>query len=154
MNSTDPLDESEKTLNRDAVFWFGALSIIFGCIIELLLILFFCTSVFFTSKSNDLKSAYFFITVIGYIVDIISSGSALLTQLLDPGNVTVYSAISKFTVLYSDFHLGLLSALMGLNRCTALAFPFIHNKVSIKVLIFRDAGKFCRSREHCTKIDC
>ena len=135
MNSTELTEDETATLNHDFVFWIGAAVMIIGCILEFLMVVFFFVKVFCSSKSNDLKSAYFLLSVIGYIVDIISSGSALTTQLCDPSNKTIYSVISKFTVIYSEFHLGLLSVLMGLNRCTALAFPFINKKVTIRLTI-------------------
>ena len=129
MDYLEVSEEENTTLNRDFVFWTGATGIIVGCILEFAIVMFFIVKVFCTTKSSDLRSAYFLICVVGYVVDIISSGSALATQLFDPSSKTVYSLISKGIVLYSDFHLGLLTVLMGLNRCTALAFPFINKKV-------------------------
>ena len=132
MNSTEPPLDDDPIFQRDVIFWVTTIGLLLGSLVEIMLVIFFCSDVFFTRKKNDLRSTYFFITVIGYIVDIISSGSAAINQLVDPANLTTYSTVSKFTVLYSDMHLGLLSTLMGLNRCTALAFPLVHNKVSIR----------------------
>ena len=133
-NSSDLAVEDDPIFQRDAIFWVTTLSLLLGCLVEIILVIFFCSDIFLTRKKSDLKSAYFFISIIGYVVDIISSGSAAINQLIDPANLTTYSIISKFTVLYSDIHLGLLSTLMGLNRCTALAFPFAHNKVRSNVI--------------------
>lgn len=130
MNPTSSPAQDIGVVN-DFFSYFNFFILSFGCIVEILLVLFFCIDVFFKSKQTHLKSAYFLISVIGYIVDIISSGSAVLSKLIDPYYITTYSVISKLTVLYSDMHLGLLSALMGFNKCTALALPFIHNQVRI-----------------------
>ena len=129
MDSTIFSSDKDVVVNKSFIFYFSMSILAFGCFVEVILVIFFCKKVFLSSKNSDLKSAYFLINVIGYIVDIISSGSSTIMEIFDPDYITIYSAIAKFTVLYSDMHLGLLSALMGFNRCTALTFPFAHRKV-------------------------
>src|SRR5690606_6274508 len=97
MNSTYLPAEDEAILERDVVFWFSTIIQVIGCITEFILLIFFCTKVFFTRKKNDLRSSYFLIIVIGYVIDIISSGSGVLNQFVDPAFVTSYSTFSKFT---------------------------------------------------------
>ena len=133
MSDTEPINQSSETaiIEHDIFFWGSFSFSIIGCFMEFFLLIFFCNE-FRKPGLSYLKTAYFMLLNYGYLLDIIATMTWNLAEALQPHHQGRLTAAGTIVIFYSEFQLGLWSALLGINRYTALVYPFIHNKVRRK----------------------
>ena len=130
MPATGTIDiYSETAVTEHDFFFWGAFSLsVVGCFMELLLLIFFCNE-FQKPSSSHLKAAYFILLNYGYLLDIIATMIWNLAEVIQPDHSGKLTVAGTIVIFYSEFQLGFWSTLLGINRYTALVYPFIHNKV-------------------------
>lgn len=77
------------------------------------------------------RSAYFIILVSMYVLDIVFSIAWIYGHLVFYSRFAPYMIAVNVVQWYAQNLLGFWEALLGLNRCTALAFPMLHNMVGL-----------------------
>ena len=98
-------------------------------VLTLLVAVFLCHQ--FTKPKSIFRSAYFVILTYSYILDTIFSIAWIY------GHWIEYDTRNSFIVVilpiqwHAMYILGLLDAILGFNRCTALGFSMWHKKVSV-----------------------
>lgn len=97
-------------------------------ILEVSVITFFILEYF--KHKSDFKTSFYLILNIDYSVSFIICLFWFLYDFFGYTSET-FGYITAFQEWYGLFFYGFCNFLLGLNRCSALAFPFNHKRVSI-----------------------
>ena len=99
---------------------------------DLMVVIFLCRE--WTKPKSIFSSSYFIILNYGYMIDVV------FTVFWIYGHINNYSPTDPLTPAviitqwFAQLDLGLWNAILGFNRCTALAFPTAHKKVGFWLL--------------------
>ena len=131
--STDYTDQSNtaseeyEAKSHNFFYWFSIVLTDIGAFIEVIIVFFlFCE---FKKRSSNVKSAYFFILSLGFIVDILMAIVSTIGDLIDWNIEYWIMNIILLVQWYAQFFVGFWNAILAFNRCTALAFPISHQRV-------------------------
>lgn len=113
-------------ISYDPITWCIEILYYFCSIFEVLVIIFLFAQVF--KKKSDFKSSFYLILNVDYCISFII---CLFWFIHDMGghSCTIIVYITALQEWYGLFLYGFCNFLLGLNRCTALAFPLHHKKV-------------------------
>lgn len=128
------MDDEESqvaiALKKGILYWLPIILMDVGEVIELIIVIFLFSE--YRKKKSDVKSAYFFIMSLGFIVNMCYAIFTTAGELINwSRNYILMINIITFVQWYAQFSIGPWNAALGFNRCTALAFPLLHQKVGV-----------------------
>ena len=133
INYTNEIIETSEDREDGFVYWLAVFLSDLGALIELIIVIFLFHE--FCRKKSSVKSAYFFIMSLGFVVDIMVCVMSTIGDIINWNLELWIMKIISLVLWYGQFSIGAWNAILGFNRCTALAFPVLHQKVGILVPI-------------------
>ncbi|KAE9555540.1 hypothetical protein FO519_001211 [Halicephalobus sp. NKZ332] len=117
-----------QALHKGIGYWSPIFLGNLGGLMELIIVIFLFYE--FSKRKSDVKSAYFFILSLGFIVNILMIATVTMGEFINWSRDYMWIIkLSTFFQWYGQLSSGPWHAVLGLNRCTALGYPILHHKL-------------------------
>uniref|UniRef100_A0A7E4VMF8 Serpentine receptor class gamma n=1 Tax=Panagrellus redivivus TaxID=6233 RepID=A0A7E4VMF8_PANRE len=128
-NSTSQNDTTDDfQTSRNCFYWIVACSNWIAGYFELTVAI-FLLSQNFKKHDSPIKSAFFTLLAVGYVADSLNSIAWLIGDIInydEDNHLTIFSVLIQW---YASYFEGFWELVLAFNRCTALAFPVLYNKL-------------------------